>query len=139
MNTQHEDPEFFCRRCKGILTYGESVGASGLCTPCLKQEQQPKMETVEEASENLYPVNYKNMFEGMNIGKIQRDVFEKGANWQKEHSYSEQEVIAMLEALRQRCAHEADAWYNKSFESISKAIHAIQVNQFVPLPAPPKQ
>lgn len=52
---------------------------------------------------------------GYNYSKVDCDLvkesFIDGANWEKEHSYSEQEVISMLESLRQRCGEEAAVKY----------------------------
>lgn len=44
-----------------------------------------------------YPVPYAN----------ERFAFIAGANWKEQHSYSEQEVLGMLETLKYRCLNSA--------------------------------
>lgn len=63
-----------------------------------QQEQQPKMENKDKSSSLDMA-----LIEGMlryNASYNERCAFVAGANWQKEHSYSEQEVTSMLESLR---------------------------------------
>jgi len=93
-----------------------------------QQEQQPKMETVAHE----YAINHCNGWT-MYIPMLE-DAFKAGNRYCSKHSYSEQEVIGMLEALRQRCA---DASKNRELSpnAHSNRIEAIDVHQFIP----PKQ
>ena len=50
-----------------------------------------KQETIEEAAERLYSDKEYPMY-----GEIRRDGFIKGARWQQENSYSEEEIIDLL-------------------------------------------
>ena len=54
--------------------------------------EEPKQETLEEAAEN-YAHNYFNMHETNNY-KALKAGFEKGAKWQQERMYSEEDMIA---------------------------------------------
>ena len=52
------------------------------------------METLEEAS----VINYKKLYEGEPLTQdVPIDAFKQGAKWQQERSYSEKEVIELLQ------------------------------------------
>jgi hypothetical protein len=79
--------------------YGESK-QENCCTPegqikrykdCKGCDKKPKQETLEEAAERLYP-----------ISSIPRKLFIRGAKWQQERSYSEED---MREAFEWGVAH----------------------------------
>lgn len=62
-----------------------------------------KQETLEEVTDRLFDSD--KMF----VNKI---FFMRGAEWQKERSYSEQEVLHLLDALWDRL----DIWYNEKVD-----------------------
>jgi hypothetical protein len=57
--------------------------------------EEPKQETLEEAAE-YYAHNYFDMHETNNY-KALKQGFIKGAKWQQERSYSEEDVIAFAQ------------------------------------------
>jgi hypothetical protein len=54
-------------------------------------------ETLEEAAENEYPTIHE---------QYQGDAFIKGAKWQQERMYSEEEVDVLLKILKQTTEYE---------------------------------
>jgi hypothetical protein len=79
-----------------------------------------KQETLEEAGEKLYPNRESFLHRFQNI---ERKAFTEGAKWQEKRSYSEEEV---LELLNQR------EWYLTNPESIGEFYITIKewVEQF---------
>ena len=63
----------------------------------------PKQETLEEAAERLYPTDCSNW--SIKVPLDERKSFVEGAKWQQERSYSEEEV---LELLQKALTHQDD-------------------------------
>lgn len=101
-----------------------------LTQTCKKIEESNKQETLEEAGEKLYPNRESFLYRFQNIERL---AFTAGAKWQKERSYTEnqmddaydkgfkdafermyteQEVLHLLDTLWDRL----DLWYNKGME-----------------------
>ena len=66
-----------------------------------------KQETIEEAAERLYSNKLYPIY-----GSIRRDAFINGAKWQQEKSYSEKEVLHILDTFWDRL----DIWYNEGVD-----------------------
>jgi hypothetical protein len=63
----------------------------------IPKEEQPKQETLEEAAE----INYKKLYEGEPLTQdVPIDAFKQGAYWQKERSYSEEDMSLAFETGR---------------------------------------
>jgi hypothetical protein len=61
---------------------------------------KPKQETLEEAAEKLYPENWESIMEGQHdSNSYERNAFIKGAKWQSERMYSEEETYRILHKL----------------------------------------
>jgi len=59
-------------------------------------------ETIEEVAERLYPIKIESCMEGkIDVNSYERNLFIEGAKWQQERSYSEQEVIKIVEKSRE--------------------------------------
>ena len=73
------------------------------CT-CINDTLDMKQETLEEVAENEseYLADYEDK-------EAYQKAFIAGAKWQQERSYSEEEVVQLLDALW----NELDIWYNK--------------------------
>lgn len=54
-----------------------------------------KQETLEEVAERLYPTDYGEKSKNI-INIIKQEAFIRGAKWQQERSYSEEEVLEIL-------------------------------------------
>jgi hypothetical protein len=60
------------------------------------KQEEPKQETLEEASLRLYPIDLEGAWDS---NKQYRDEWIKGAKWQAERMYSEEEVQLILSKL----------------------------------------
>jgi len=59
----------------------------------LKRNNMKDKETLEEAAERLYPENWESIMEGQHdSNSYERNAFIKGSKWQKEKSYSEEDM-----------------------------------------------
>lgn len=69
-------------------------------------KEQPKTpDPVEQAAENAGHIYYN---QDKPTGTYTfHEGFKKGSEWQSQHSYTELEVLSMLEDLKQKCVHEA--------------------------------
>jgi hypothetical protein len=68
-----------------------------------------KQETLEDAAARLYPTDCTNW--SIKIPLDERKAFIEGAKWQQERSYSEEEVLELLEKIQQQVAID----YNDEF------------------------
>ena len=81
--------------------YGETDIFDLVCTPhsfkykITIPKEEPKQETLEEAAERLYAIILDD--DGLDRNKWDRAVWLKGAKWQMERSYSEEEVKNLTE------------------------------------------
>ncbi len=60
-----------------------------------------KQETLEKVAERFYPTNYEVKSKDI-INLIKQDSFKRGARWQQERMYSEEEVYNMIIDLLKR-------------------------------------
>ena len=70
-------------------------------------------EELEEAAERLYPISGPNSM----WNSLQQDGFIEGAKWQQEqdkNKYSEEEVILLLEYVRQNYYDTGTIWHSDS-------------------------
>ena len=96
-----------------------------------KEDTNSKMERVEQAAQETFNKNYE--LDGLdNIEDLKFAYchgFHSGSNWQKEHCYSEQEVMAMMDILRERCSNNAKAYLQGLCVSDDERIESdIQIN-----------
>jgi len=76
-----------------------------------------KQETLEEAGEKLYPNRESFLYRFQNI---ERKAFTEGAKWQQERSYSEEEVLVLLQDIQAQVGIDyndnfmfADKWFEQ--------------------------
>jgi hypothetical protein len=77
-----------CNKCRTIISTGPKTEEL-YCEKC-----KPKQETLKEFAERLYPILLEDDWDK---NKQYRDEWIEGAKWQQEKSYSEEEVIELLQ------------------------------------------
>lgn len=88
----------------------------------IKYKDMMKQETLEEAAFRFYPKVITNPYDpSEDLNKYERDIFIEGAIWEKERSYSEEEVkILIMEAISSctdgLCSHyqDFDEWFEEN-------------------------
>lgn len=75
-----------------------------------------KQETVQEAAEKLFPQGVY-VINGIDIYEGARQTFVKGAKWQSERMYSEEDMITFGEFMQQR-----HTGVKESFEQFKKKV-----------------
>ena len=58
-----------------------------------------KQETLEKVAERLYPINFIIDYD---TNKEERDIWLNGAIWQKQRSYSKEEVLELIQFLAEK-------------------------------------
>ena len=59
--------------------------------------EEPKQEKLEEVAERLYPISNPDNVTLVNSQTLLRNVLIRGAKWQQQNSYSEEEVLELLQ------------------------------------------
>ena len=65
-------------------------------------------ETLEEAAERLYPINFSIDYDK---NKEERDIWLEGAKWQEERSYNEEDLRTAYNISKN--ANNFDEWFEK--------------------------
>jgi hypothetical protein len=84
-----EEPKSSCPKCRTT----DFDNCHSIQCP---MREEPKQETLEEAAERLYPFAFGGIGNSENDKK---NHFVKGAEWQSERTYSEEEVIDLLQEM----------------------------------------
>lgn len=105
-----------------------------------QEQTNDKMETENAKISQVDPTLVEAMLRYPAPYANERFAFISGAKWKDQRSYSEQQVIEMLNALRQRCAEEAKVIYINletidgiiDIEVDKSSITVIDLHQFIP-------
>lgn len=88
------------------------------CEGICNKECLPKQETVDEAAKNIY-IDFNPYLLGVNIGNwLTKEAFKKGAKWQQEQMYSEEDLISFAHFYFQEEFNSTMQNSNKSTDEI---------------------